>query len=193
MNKLIIAIVGALVLVSGGVQAENLPDLLKKVQDYANAGNFSKAIAELDWVRKELEKGNQQKLQEFFPKEVAGYSRGNVESANVMGMSNTEASYKKDSSQVKVSLTGGTAGGALAGLAGLGQMAAMFGGQPGVDSFRINGRTAQLNEQGASSDLTVFLESGSLLKFEGGSASDLRALAEGFGIEKLDGYLKGQG
>jgi hypothetical protein len=56
----------------------------------------------------------------------------------------------------------------------------------------VDGRTASLNEQG-NPELTVFLDSGSILQFSGGSAASLKSMAEAFNVGKLDNYLRGQG
>ena len=85
----------------------------------------------------------------------------------------------------------------LGGLAALGQMAAMMGGgTPGSDTFRIGGRTATLQATpgSSSSDLTIFLDSGSMLKIEsydGVSGDVLKQMAENLKINDLDNYLKG--
>lgn len=172
--------------------AEELPDLLKRVEEFANKGNYAKAIEELSWVKKELEKMNFKKIEEFFPDELAGLKGSAFETSSAMGMTNLERQYKGSGQDVKLSLTAAASGGPMGGLAGIGKMAAMMGGQPGMDSFRIEGRTATLKEKGSSAELSVFLDSGSVLALKGKDGSVLRKMAEAVGIEKLDSYLRGQ-
>jgi hypothetical protein len=173
------------------VIAEDLATLMKRVQDYASQENYSKAIEELSWVQKELEKMNMKKLEAFLPNDLSGFKGGKVEQNSALGMTNMERTYTKGSETVTVSVTGGGAGSPLGGLAGLGRMAMAFGGQPGMDSFRISGRTANLNEQGDSSDLTIFLDSGSMLNIKGANGDTLKKLAEAMPIDAMDKYLKG--
>lgn len=135
----------------------------------------------------------------FFPDELAGYKGLKLETNSVFGINNVERAYKgKDGSEIKVSLTGGTGGaGAGAGfgqLAALGGMAAMMQGQnDGSETFRLDGRTANLQlERAGGSELTVFLNSGSILKLEmsNKATSDaLKGFASAIKVNDLDGYL----
>ena len=196
-SKLLLSILSSAAFVLSVVQpvaAEELAELMKRVQDFAAEGNYAKAMDELSWVQKELEKMHLKKVEEYFPGEVAGYTGGEFSPNAAMGMSNLERVYSKEGEQVKVSLTGSSgSGNPLGGLAGLGKMAAMMGAQgTGMNTFRVDGRTASLNEQG-NPELTVFLDSGSILQFSGGSAASLKSMAEAFNVGKLDNYLRGQG
>jgi hypothetical protein len=181
------------------VQAEELEDIFGRVNGFVGQKNYSKALEELEWARKELEKLHTRRLQSFFPDQLGEYKGAPAEVNGALGFTNVERRYSNGSSSVTVSLIGqsGGAAGGLGGLAALGKMAAMFGQQAGQDSFRISGRTAILNKTPGSSsaDLTVFLDSGSMLKIEDATNGDtavLRSLAEKLDIGGLEKYLKGE-
>jgi len=179
--------------------AEDLKQIFDKVQQYYQDKNYSKALEELSWAQKEIEKANAQVTQSFFPNEVEGFKGGEIENTNVFGFMNVERSYEKgDSESIKVSLIGSSKSqgqNPLGGLAAMGQMAAMMGGnQPGVESFRIDGRTAMLEKEDSSASLTVFLDGGAMLKFEmngSNNADALKKFAGGFKIGDIEKHLKG--
>lgn len=183
--------------------AEDLNAIFKKVNDLVAAKNYSKAIEELAWANKEIEKLNSQHIISFFPDTLLGYTGKKAETNSALGITNIERTYSKDGAgtTVKVALTGSGggagAGAGLGGLAAFGRMAAMMGGQsPGNDTFRIAGRTATLEKEDRSAQLTVFLDSGSMLTLEmnnGNDADALKAMAEALDLNKLDNYLRGQG
>lgn len=184
--------------------AEDINAIFKRVNDFVAAKNYSKAIEELGWASKELEKMNSQQIQSFLPDQLAGFVGKKVESNSALGFTNIERQYEKTgtSTRVKISITGGGGGaaaGGLGGLAAFGKMAALMGaGAGGQDTFRISGRTATMekNEDGKSAHLTVFLDSGSMLSLEMDNAADdskLKEMAEALDINKLDNYLRGQG
>jgi hypothetical protein len=142
---------------------------------------------------------NATKVEHFFPDELAGFKGDKFESQAALGFSAMERNYRKmgTNTQVKVSLVGGMGGTGmegLGGLAGMGRMAAMMAGGP--NTVRIAGRTATLesDEDAKSVDLTIFLDSGSILKFEMNGESDgavLRKMAEELKIDGLEAYLRG--
>ncbi|WKZ56871.1 MAG: hypothetical protein QY326_09070 [Bdellovibrionota bacterium] len=196
---LAVSVVAALFSSVVALAEEDLNAIFKKVNDFVAAKNYSKALEELGWARKAIEKLHSNKLHDFFPDELNGYRGEKIESSAALGFTNIERTYRKGSSEVKISLVGGSGGGpadGLGGLAALGKMAAMMGGQPGMDTMRIQGRTATLTEgdMDAGSDLTVFLDSGSMLKIEalaGASSSNLKEFADALKINDLDTYLRG--
>jgi len=127
------------------------------------------------------------------------FKGGKIENTIVFGLINVERSYEKgESESIKVALMGSSKGqgqNPLGGLAAMGQMAAMMGGnQPDVDSFRLDGRTAMLEKEDESASLTVFLDGGSMLKFEmngSNNADTLKKFASGFRIADIEEHLKG--
>lgn len=189
----------AVLVVSSNLRADELDSTLTKVRDLVSQKNYSAALEELSWARKEIEKMNSGQIGTFFPDQLAGFTGRKLESSSAMGFTNIERAYSKGSTELKVSLTGGSSGGADAGLGGLaaiGKMAAMFGGNtPGQETIRIQGRTAMLESESSTPNLTIFLDSGSILKIEMTSGKDIAAVKEVAGALKLDElekYLKGK-
>lgn len=197
MRTRVIALFISAVCMASTVQAEELNTLLKKVEELTNAGDYTKALEELSWAKKEIEKKHLKKLEDFFPAKLGEYSGDKTKTTSAMGMTSLERQYNSGNKRIRLSLAGG--GGKdspLAALGGLGQMAAMYGGnQPGVESFRIDGRTAMLQSNGRSPELTVFLESGSMLKIEVVSGEmegeELKKLVDNVNLDDLDNYLRG--
>lgn len=191
----------------GSVQlahAENLDDIFKKVNEYVAAKNYSKAMEELGWAQKELEKLHAGRLETLLPDTLGGLTGEKATSTSMLGMSQLERNYQTagGATSVKVSLLGGSKGagaagglGGLGGLAAMGQMAAMMGGnQPGTETFRVDGRTATLETASGSPSLTIFLEGGTMLKLEasGDAKADLlKKMAGEIKIAELESYLKG--
>jgi hypothetical protein len=202
MNQkaIVTALVAALSLTASAshADAEDLKQIFDKVQQYYAEKNYTKALEELGWAQKEIEKASSQVLTGLFPSEIDGYKGGELESTNVLGFTNIERTYQKgESNSIKVSLLGSSKGQAqnpLGGLAAMGQMAAMMGGQAGTDSFRMDGRTAMLEKRDDSAELTVFLDGGSMLKFEQQDSNDgdaLKKFANSFKIADIEKHLKG--
>ena len=103
--------------------AEDLNKIFNRVNDYTAKENYPKALKELEWARKELEKLNFKKISAFFPDTLSGFKGGEVNSQAVMGITAVSRDYVKDGLKVKVSLSGG---GAMGSLAAMSQMALMF-------------------------------------------------------------------
>lgn len=157
----------ALVFVPTLALAEDLNAIFKKVGELYAAGKYPAALTELEWARKELEKENLKKLQALLPDSIEGFTGEPVESGSGLGITNIERSYRGGSgASMKVSVTGfgGAAGGALGGLAALGQMAAMMGNLPGMEAFRVGTLTGSMrvDQQQKEVEATVTLSGGSL-------------------------------
>jgi hypothetical protein len=184
------------ILVISPLAAEDLNKIFEKVNTYVSEKNYTKALEELAWAKKEIEKMNSGKIVEFFPDEVAGYKGAEVKNSSALGMQNIEREYSKNGSTIKVSLTGGGKDSPMGGLASLGKMAAMFGAQAGgMDQVRVSGKTANLSEETGNSEMTIFLDSGSLLQLTANGpkkTEELKTFAEGLKLDALDSYLEGK-
>jgi hypothetical protein len=192
LNACVFSTISAIGLATPQVFAEDLATILKRVQELHDQKNYSKALEELAWAQKELEKSKSKVTEGLFPNDVMGYAGGKIENSGAFGFSNIERTYTKGSETIKVSLTESKGGGQnpLGGLAALGQMAAMMGNQPGVDTFRIDGRTATLESQENDSSLTVFLNGGGIIKFEQSGSNNGATLKEFAGQFKLSEFEK---
>lgn len=195
MNRpLIIAALSTLLFCQPAV-AEDINDVFKKVNEYVQQKNYPKAMEELGWAQKELEKMHQARLAELLPGEVDGFKGGDTQVQQMMGFSNIEREYTNGDKNVRVAITGTGGAEGMGGLAGIAKMGMMMGGtQAGKDQFRIAGRTASLDTTSGSPELTIFLESGSVMQLSTGDGVDgpaLKKFAEGLKITDLDSYLKG--
>lgn len=195
MNKTIsclIVLVG-LIGVQASVADEDINKIAAKVNEYTTAGNYPKALEELAWYKKELEKLHFKKILEFFHQDLAGFKRQSPKTQSVVGIITIETTYRKNGDNIKAVLTGssGGAAGAMGGLAAFGQLAAMQSGASGHDSFRLNGFTATLNQQRRRPELSVILDSGWIMKFVAPDAATARSFANEFPIVELNNYLKG--
>lgn len=182
------------------VAAEDLDSLLKNVKSYSEKESYTKALEELSWAQKEIQKMHMKKLETFFPDTLGEYSGQKFETKSAMGFTSLERVYVNGGNKIRLSMAGGSGGAnnPMAALGGMGKMAAMFGGnQPGTDSFRINGRTAMLKTNGSRPELTLFLDEGSIItmKVIGGKpeAESLKKLPEDINIDALDNYLGAKG
>lgn len=180
--------------VSFTAHAEDLKALLEKTNKLVQEKNYPGAINELNWAQKEIEKLHQQRLVEILPKEVQGFTGNDPEIQTALGFTTLEREYQKGEQSITMSISGGAGGDGLGGLAGLAKMGMMMGGtQQGVDKIRIGSLTASLDTTGTP-ELTVFLDSGSILQLrssEGVDSDTLKKFAEGLKLTDLDSYLKG--
>ncbi len=174
---------------------EELKDILSRVQKFADEKNFPKALDELNWVQKELQKGHSKELERFFPNEIKGFKGDKIKANAALGFSQVDRSYTSGEKTINVSLTGGSSAGGLGNLGQLGKFAAMMGSESGQEVVRIQGKTAQLEgDEESSYSLSIFLESGGILKLDATSdvtADQLKEFAESLMLEQLDKYLKG--
>jgi hypothetical protein len=138
---------------------------------------------------------HQARLSELLPGEIDGFKGGDTQVQQVMGFSNIEREYSNGEKSVRVAITGTGGAEGMGGLAGIAKMGMMMDGtQAGKDQFRIAGRTANLDTTSGSPELTIFLESGSVLQLSTGDGVDgpaLKKFAEGLKVADLDSYLKG--
>jgi len=195
MNRpLIIAALSTLLFCQPAV-AEDINEVFKKVEEYVQQKNFPKAMEELGWAQKELEKMHQARLAELLPGSIDGFTGEEPQFQSAMGFSSIERQYVKGDDSIRLSIAGAAGADGMGGLAGLAKMGMMMGGaQPGTDQFRIDGRTATLDTSG-SPELTVLLESGSVLQIRSSDESvdgaTLKKFAQGLKIADLDSYLGG--
>jgi hypothetical protein len=187
--------IGVILLASANVSmAEDINAIFQKVNEYVSKENYSKALEELGWAKKELEKLHTAKLTKLLPDEIEGFKGEPSKSQSALGFNTIEKKYKNGTKVISVSLTSGNSE-MMGGLAGLAKMGMMMGGaQEGEDSFRINGKTAVILDNGGNPDLTVFLDGGYVLKLDGRSGVDtetLKKFAQAIKLAEIETYLKG--
>ena len=176
------------------VQAEDLDKIFDRVAKYTADKNYPKALEELKWAQNELGKRHTKKLESFFPDKLEEFAGDKIKPSSVLGMVELKRTYRKGSDQVKLSLMGGSSGAANNPFGQIARFGAMMGGQGGQETLRINGRTSTLKEQErGNSELTMFLDSGFMLKIESRQAKGdaLKTMAENLDLDGLEKYLKG--
>lgn len=177
---------------------DTMEKLVDNMRKYVQAGNYPKALEELGWIRRDLEKRDIEATLKFFPDAFNGFQGDRATTQSAMGMTTIERRYQNASQTITVSLLGGSgsAQDAIGGLAALGRLAMMQQQPtgPGQNMFRVDGRTAILNEHGNRAEVIINLQSGGVLKFvmkRDGDATILREAAQAFPIADLDTYRRG--
>jgi hypothetical protein len=176
------------------VQAEDLSKILERVGKFAQDENYTKALEELKWAQNELDKLHTAHLGTFFPEKIQEFAGDKIKPASVLGMVELKRTYRKGNEQVLLSLIGGSSGATGNPFGQIARFGALMGGQNGQETLRINGKTSTLKDEGKGrAELTMFLDSGFMLKLESRDARGdaLRAMAETLDVDNLEKYLKG--
>lgn len=183
---------------TAGLQAEEeLDKIFAKVNELVAAKNYPKALEELNWAKNAVNKKHTEQMKSYLPDELGGFKGDKLEVNSALGMTNLERNYKSGNANVKVSLMGSSKNSGMGGIANMGRLAAMMGGQgSGQEAMRIDGKTASMNVSGSRTELSVFLDSGGILKLETRKANDaakaqLKKMAEEMKLTQLDQYLAG--
>ncbi len=192
---LFIAIFTLLPILASESSAEELDIIFKKVNEFVEKKNYPKAIEELNWAKKELEKLHNEKLKSFLPDELAGFSAGEVEAQTAFGFNTIERTYTGLGNSFTLTLSGGASqNNPLGGLAALARMGQMLGAsQPNVDTYRVEGKTVSLNTS-EGVEAIISLDSGSILTLKSSSKSNAESIKKAvkeLKLEELDSYLKG--
>lgn len=198
MNKKVLApviIFSAAMSLPSSARAEDVNVILKRMNEYIAQENFPKALEELSWAEKEVQKMNMTKLGKVLPADVQGFTGQPVSTQSAMGFSTIEREYKKGTQQITLSIAGAAGAGSPAGgLAGLARMGMLMGAEQGSETFRLDGKTATLKTDEGSPEITVALDSGSILSLKAGSGVDqtvLKSFAEAIKVSEIDNYLRG--
>ena len=177
-------------------KADDLNTIIKRMNEFVAQENYPKALEELSWATKEVEKMHSGKIAKVIPATVNGFVGDAPKFQSVMGFSSIERQYKKGSDSIHVSIEGiasSGAGGAAGGLAGIAKMGMMMGGEEGAETTRLDGHTASVRTAG-NPEITVVLDSGAILKMRAQGnvdAETLKSFAENMKISDLDNYLRG--
>lgn len=165
---------------------ENPSDLCMSAAELFKEGDIEGALEEARWCVTQLEQLQQGKTASLFKDEIAGYTGGELESQQSMGMSILNRQYTKEANSISVSLSAGAAGSAMNNL--FGTIASMgMQGTPGK-KIRIQRRSAVLSEENGAPKIVVTLKKGGMLTFSSSSVSseELLAFAKEFPVADLD-------
>lgn len=174
---------------------ETLEEVLERFDSFVSEGNYVKALEELEWARRAIEKAHHARIESLFPSHMSGFVAQEMERQEFFGIQNYSRRYRDASGrEILVTLLGDGMGGA--GFAALEQLARMLGAQLSAEALRIDGLGATLvapDEEG-NVVLTVRLESGATLQMRmpDGDGDVVLGAAREFGIKRLDDYLAGR-
>jgi hypothetical protein len=173
---------------------ESLEEILERLDAFVQQGNYPRAMEELTWAQRALEKAHFDQVDALFPRQLQGLDARDSERHEVLGVRMLKRVYGAVSGEhLVITLTDGPG---KAGFAALEQLSRLFGLHVGAEPMRIQGRSAILlapDEQG-NTVLSVQLESGAGLRFEAPGEAREKVLegARAFDIETLDQYLAGR-
>lgn len=178
---------------------EDIAEMLKRVEEFKNAGKFAQALNELGWAEKELQRMHIEKLKAFFPATVPGLTAGEYKVTNAMGLMSIERGYRSaEGGQYQATIAGssasdGAAAQGMGALAGLAQMASMMeaGGQS--ESVRIKSSRATLANVNGKLELNLPLSGGLFFKLEqsgkGGTKEQLLQIANALDPDAINLYI----
>src|SRR5690606_29504491 len=92
---------------------EDINAIFKRVNEFIAQKNFPKAIDELGWAKKEIEKLHLEKLKEFFADTLGDFRGDAFEMNSALGITNVQRRYVSNGASVTVSITGGSAAGQI--------------------------------------------------------------------------------
>jgi len=192
MKKLAVLLVVLASLVAAPfVGAED--DFCKAIETKAEAGNYAKALKELEWYRKDLEQKHIDKIKSMLADKAGECEGGEATVNGAMGMMNIERTYRCPGGDVDFSLAGGTgaAQSGIGGMAALGRLGAMMGAGS-QNQVRVGDLTGNIEDKSRGvAKLTIFMQSGMICSLEGPKEL-LEGVAKGAGLSPLDDYLMGR-
>jgi hypothetical protein len=139
------------------------------------------AIEEAKWCLESLEQIEQSRKSEKFVKEIAGWTRGDVQQQKAMGFSMIETQYTKDGKTIDVSYNSGGSG-----------MASMFsqmGMAGGGKKMRFGRYTGVVMEEGERNEILIGLKMtpGMItLSTNDASLDELSVFAKAFPLKEVD-------
>ncbi|MET0067470.1 MAG: hypothetical protein ABW076_14075 [Candidatus Thiodiazotropha sp.] len=139
------------------------------------------AVEEAKWCLESLEQLQQSRKSERFPKDVAGWNRGEIEQNKMMGFSNISTEYNKGDKMIEASYTSG--GG------GMGAMFSQMGLAGGGKKIRLGRYTGMVMEEGSRNEIMISLKmTPGMLNLSSSSASleELSKFAKAFPVSDID-------
>lgn len=149
-TKLALAMAICLPMSAGAVQNDPAT-YCKQAAELYESGDVSAAIEEAKWCLESLEQIAQSQKSEVFPRDLAGWIRGEMSQQKAMGFSTIEVTYTRDGKEIRINYTGGGGGG----------MAAMFSqmGMAGAGrKIRLGRYTGVVVEQSHRNEIMIGLK-----------------------------------
>lgn len=138
------------------------------------------AIEEATWCLTGLKQLQEEIKLSLLPDELNGFTGGEINNQNMMGMAVIERDYTRDGKTISLILTStsGAGGAAAGGLGALAELGKLFGAMEtagaggGGKKIRIQKRTVIVSDEGGTGTLNVQLKSGGSLRVQ---SSDLHS------------------
>ncbi|PID77757.1 MAG: hypothetical protein CSB21_03925 [Deltaproteobacteria bacterium] len=152
--------------------ADNVKALMKSAERNYNAKNYSKALADLEWIRKEITNLQLQSMKKLLPSEIAGMKGVDADGGAVLGIHAVTRNYINSdrSRSVSISISSGKSSQAGQGLGAIMGMAASFGAMnAGTRSKMIisKGYRGQFSMDGNNTGTLIFnLNGGTVINIE---------------------------
>jgi hypothetical protein len=148
-----------------------------QIENLRKAGNGTEALNAARLCLQGLEQQLTGEIGQFFPTNVAGWTRSSFDEGSAMGFTNITSEYEKGDNTATVSLTR-EAGGGAGGLGGLLGGLARAGLAQSGKQVRVGGLPASVQPDGT---ISVSLEDGSFLTFQSPQFDDADSALAGIG------------
>ncbi len=160
-------------LLSSMAQADNVTELLNSAKKHYAAHNFSKALEDLEWARKEISSQHLKSMKAFFPANIDGMRGTDVDSGDVMGVRGVTREYSNNdqTKSVVISFLSGSNTASANGLGALMSMASSMGFMNAGGNSKVvieKGYKGQFIQEGGDSTgrLTFNLREGKIIVIE---------------------------
>ncbi len=198
LSKVLIGLAMAALIMSFNADrawADNVVELLKSAQQNYSAGQYGRALDDLEWVRNEIAGLHIEEMRQQLPGEVEGMAGDEGEGSAAFGLHSASRNYRGDdrSQTVKITLSSSRSGQGGPGLGALMGMAAAFGG----------GQSRMVVQQGYRGQFSIERETRGRLVFnlDGGGTviietngwtdeSMAKKAAEKLDLKKIDAILR---
>jgi hypothetical protein len=166
---------------------------MQRFEAFVDEGNYPKALEELEWAKRALNKAHHARIDALFPERLGIREGQPMERSQMLGLDTHSRRYAGADDEIVVVLSEGASGNV--GFAAIEQLSRLFGVHVNSEAVRIEGRGGTLvpADENAHAVLTLKLEAGATLQFRspGGDTDALLEAARAFGVETLDEYLSG--
>jgi|GEM_PF-3069916 len=177
------------------VWADNVVELLESAQQNYNAGQYGRALDDLEWVRNEIAGLHIEEMRQQLPAEVEGMAGDEGGGGAAFGLHSVSRNYQGDdrSQTVKISLASSRAGQGGANIGALMGMAAAFGGKQSKMVVQQGYRGQFTIERETRGKLVFSLDGGGTVIIETNGWTDesmAKKAAEKLDLKKIDAILR---